>query len=531
MNSNFIIPNKSERTVLFVSELPENITENDLEVFFQDYKDNILMIQINRSNKVMDYYYNKSLSATVIFKDNKKADEARKGLNMRKIRGKTIRIMWHEKDNRTRYNNQGNLFVKSIPIDMKPREFYELFDQFGDILSAKLNEDDEGNHLGYGYVNYYNKVDAESALRELNEKEISGEKLEVSHFQKKNERQFGLNMNRNLYVKNIPEHYTESSIKSLFATYGTITWTKVYVDEQNRKSAIVSFDSEESANNAKELNNTEVENMVLFVDTHQKKSDRKKVLTSKINDINSQLNSLFLDCNLHVRNLPFDMTEGALKALFSKYGEIKSVKIPQILNVIKVGTEIKETLISKGFGYVCFADSEAAKTAKEELNGQTVYNSKRPLLIDFFMPKYERKQILSKIQNQYLSKPMPLINPMFDPMKMKKHPAAFKPVIPTHHNIPVSVPVQKHSKQDDIDIKYLQSLENDSKKDYLGEILFKKIENHPIASNNNLTIDVIGKITGMILGIEDINEIVEIIINEESLYIRITEAITLLESQ
>ena len=40
----------------------------------------------------------------------------------------------------------------------------------------------------------------------------------------------------------------------------------------------------------------------------------------------------------------------------------------------------------------------------------------------------------------------------------------------------------------------------DVQKDYLGEFLFKKIEQHPLAQSKNLTVDVISKITGMILG-------------------------------
>ena len=45
-----VVPQKqgeTARTVLFVSELPENITEEDLQNFFIDYKDAIFMTQIN----------------------------------------------------------------------------------------------------------------------------------------------------------------------------------------------------------------------------------------------------------------------------------------------------------------------------------------------------------------------------------------------------------------------------------------------------------------------------------------------------
>ncbi len=128
------------RTMLFISELPENITESELETFFGDFKESMAHSIISKSNPKADPYSQRT-TATIIFKDHRRADEARRGLNLRKIRGKTIRIMWHEKDNSIRYGTQGNLFVKNVPYDVKPREFYEKFLQFGDIVSAKLCED------------------------------------------------------------------------------------------------------------------------------------------------------------------------------------------------------------------------------------------------------------------------------------------------------------------------------------------------------------------------------------------------------
>ncbi len=47
--------NQLGKTVLFISELPDNILDTELEDFFSDYKDNILMIQIER-NKNYDFF-------------------------------------------------------------------------------------------------------------------------------------------------------------------------------------------------------------------------------------------------------------------------------------------------------------------------------------------------------------------------------------------------------------------------------------------------------------------------------------------
>lgn len=566
-----VVPNQSgttERNVLWVSELPDTITEKDIEIFFGNYKDNIIVIQIYRSGRVIDYFAPKSLNATIIFRDNSVADEARRGLNLRKLRGKTIRIMWHEKDNRERYNNMGNLFVKYVPSQVKPREFYEKFAEFGDIVSAKLCEDEEGIHLGYGYVNYYQKVSADNALQALNDKEVwPGQILEVAHFQKKNERLQSLSVNKNLYVKNLPIEFNEENVKSLFVKYGAVTWTKVYLDEQNRKSAIVSYDNESSANMAKELNGSNLLGNELYVDTFQKKTDRRRILSSKINDNNYRLNSQFKNCNLHIRNLPYEITEEAFHEVFSKFGEIKSLKIPKMLLTTKVMGQFKEYLMNKGFGYVCYFDQESTRAAKEELNGKIFpgfENWKRPMLIDIFMPKYERNQVLNRLNQDATGKDMSFMNQfgarqfampfnmnpqmakgvrvnmnqMQQQNNFKRGPRNQPKVEQINENIN-SIPLVNNStypipatlKVEDPDIKYLHSLEDEAaKRDYLGEFLFRKIENNSLILNNNHTIDTIGKITGMILGIEEISEIVDITLNNENLTLRISEAINLIEN-
>ncbi len=532
------------RTMLFISELPENITESELEVFFADFKESMAHIMINKSNQKADPYSQRT-TATIIFKDHRRADEARKALNLRKIRGKTIRIMWHEKDNSIRYGTQGNLFIKNVPTDVKPREFYEKFLQFGDIISAKLCEDDEGIHNGYGYVSYYNPESAEAAIHALNDKEVwEGQKLDVQRFQRKNERFSDLTVNKNLYVKNLPDKFTDESLGALFGKYGTVTWAKLMIDSNERKSAILSFDSEEAVNKAREaLNGTIQDGQELYVDTLMKKSDRKKILSTRITDNNFKLNSQFKNCNLHLRNLPYDVEENYLSEVFSQFGEVKSVKIPKFILVTKINGQLKEAPMSKGFGYVCFVDQEGAKRAIEEMNGKFLpkfENAKRPILLDFFMPKYERKQMLTRIQSQIPGKGYPFMNPDGAPMGMpfNLHPTLAKhvrgPVFPSQPKQPrnFNQPQQATLKHDEPDVKYLQSLEDDAaRRDYLGEFIFKRIENHSYAQSHNFTIDTIGKITGMILGIEDIKEIVDITMNNENLSARITEALSLLEGK
>jgi RNA recognition motif-containing protein len=65
--------------------------------------------------------------------------------------------------------------------------------------------------------------------------------------------------------------------------------------------------------------------------------------------------------NLYVSNLGFRVTDEELKSLFTKFGEVTSVKV--IMD--------RETGRSRGFGFVEMAD-KAGEEAMKELDGTTI---------------------------------------------------------------------------------------------------------------------------------------------------------------
>ena len=557
MNSN----ENQGKNVLFISELPDKIIDSELQDFFADYKNDIHMMQIDRNQKMYDLFNTRKPKATIIFKTHEKAEEARNKLNMRRLKGKALNIMWHERDNSIRYNNKANIFVKGISPNASPRAIYELFAKYGEIISSKICENEDGDLLGYGYINYYNLDSAENAIANLNKTKFMDSELEVEHFQKKNERLQIPQENSSIYIKNIPNKYSKiEDLKQIFSKYGKIIFGKVFQDSNERPYAIIVFSDAESANKAKdEMNNKQLDEkdeVKLYVDLLQKKSERKRMLTTKIGDINNKLNQEFKNCNLYIKNLPYDLTEEKFKEIFSKCGEVKSVKIDKFILQTKINNKFVEKEESKGFGYVCYTSEEGAKKAKEEFNNKTLpgyENSKRPILISNFMPKNERKQLLNKIQtsqNQNYPYNMPspapgyppyMYPPMFPrPIPNRGHKGNYRkpvqPMQPQTQPIINQIPPNQNqnipsNKEDEPSLEYLKSLDNiDAQKDYLGEYLFKKIEQHPIAQSKSLTVETISRITGMILGIGDIKEIYDITINNDSIAARINEAMALLEN-
>jgi polyadenylate-binding protein len=513
-------------------------------------------MQIDSNHKRHD----NSKRATIIFKEHEKAAEARNNLNMKKLKGKALNIMWHETDNSIRYNNKANLFVKGFPVTAQPRQIYELFAKYGEIISCKIREDENGDLLGYGYINYYSLDSANSAIENLNNTKFLDSTLEVEHFQKKNERLQALEENSSLYIKNIPEKYTTNDdLKKLFSKFGTINFFKMFTDGNKRYYAITIFTDAGNARKAKEeLNDkklNESDELPLYVDLLQKKSERKRILANKISENNNKLNQENKNCNLYVKNLPRELTEEKMKEIFSKVGEVKSVKKDKYILQTKENGKDVEYVESRGFGYVCYTNEEDAKKAIEEFNEKKLpgfETSPIPVLVSIFMPKNERKQFLSKLQEQENNFPMNQPQypyPMLYPMPPRPIPNRFgnnykKPKYPPKQIQQNQIMNQQNinqgsseeSKQinnnsDEPSMEKLKTLNPEEQKDYLGEFLFKKIEQHPIAQSHNLDVDTISKITGMILGIESIDEIYGITINNDNITARIKEGLELLGIQ
>lgn len=81
---------------------------------------------------------------------------------------------------------------------------------------------------------------------------------------------------------------------------------------------------------------------------------------------------------LYVGNLPWSMNDGALKDLFSEFGEVTEAII--IMD--------RQTNRSKGFGFVTFADDASAQRAVEEMAEKEIDG--RKIVVNVARPREER---------------------------------------------------------------------------------------------------------------------------------------------
>lgn len=572
--------NSQEKNMLYITDLPSEVTTAEILEFLSKFKDKIRYFNNMESNQRLK---GRPLAIKILFVDYDSANKCRLEMNLRKLRGKSIRIMWDERDTSMRYNINSNLFIKGIPKNTTPREVYEYFLKFGDIFSCKIIEDEFGNHNGYGYITYYNKLDAQKAIDETKNKTIFGtDNFEVTYFQKKNERLINskelIYNNQKIYVNFLPDKYTKEELTKLCEEYGKVISCDIYKDQINQSFGIVQFSSENEAHEAIEkMDGKEVKGNKLMVKLFQTKFQHKQYLKNSTERMTEQNGN----CNLFLKNIPLIAKEEDLKKIFSKYGNVISVRIEKIKREKKEEKGQFE-LISRGYGYLSFDSSESAKNALEGLNGKYLPGFEswsRTLIITYFKPRDQRMNqdtsstsiIFFPQKKEGESEKTPDINlsPYFPPLINYPYPP--NPYfLPQHYPVYPPFPyrnfnqnnfnrrgrgghmnfyrgnknkknrydnqIVKNNKVDEesegpnkIDLTEYNNLKDENdKKDFLGEKIFKAIEESKIAEEYNFDNDIIGKITGMIIELPNPKEIIEIIENQDILNSRIEEAMKLL---
>ena len=398
--------------------------------------------------------------------------------------------------------------------------------------------------------------------------------------------------------------------------YGEVQSCNIFIDNLGKNFGIVQFSSENEAKDViGKLDGKEINGVKLNAKLYQTKYEHKQFLENSTQKINEQN----FRCNLHIRNIPLTAKEEDLIKVFSKYGNVTSVRIEKNKIEKKEEEETKIDLVSKGFGYVSFDNPESAQKAIDDLNGKYLPGFEswsHTLIIELFMTKYERQLIdnkeelsslsyftnqnnqenndnLTKIQQIYPQQMMfPVPNfgayNQYNQFNQFNHFEQFNQFnnfqnfnqfryfphqrfnyhqmnnnqfmnynnnnfrynygnqrgrgfrggrhrndrnnnIKAYNNIQYQQKNEAEKTNNKIDFnEYYKLSSPEEQKEYLGEIIFKSIENSSITEEKKIDTETIGKITGMILELPDRNEIFEILENSSILDNRIEEALNLL---
>lgn len=110
-----------------------------------------------------------------------------------------------------------NVFVRTIPKEMRHKEIEEKFEAVGKIKSLKISLNPDHSSRGYGFICFQEEEDASKAV----EFSARDDTIVAMKFQPKETRDI-INLINNVYVKNIPLEWSDEQVKSLFKEFGTI---------------------------------------------------------------------------------------------------------------------------------------------------------------------------------------------------------------------------------------------------------------------------------------------------------------------
>jgi cold-inducible RNA-binding protein len=89
------------------------------------------------------------------------------------------------------------LYVGNLPHSLSEQELQDLFTPFGEVKSANVIKDRfTGESRGFGFVEMLDREPAQTAISELDGKEVKGRKIKVSEAQPRPERTGGRSDNR-----------------------------------------------------------------------------------------------------------------------------------------------------------------------------------------------------------------------------------------------------------------------------------------------------------------------------------------------
>jgi polyadenylate-binding protein len=418
---------KDQFSSLYVGDLTSEVTEAVLYEIFNAVGP-VASIRVCR-----DSVTRKSLGyAYVNFHNASDAERAMEALNYTDIKGQPCRIMWCHRDPATRRNASGNIFIKNLDKSIEHRALYDTFSTFGHILSCKIATDADNKSRGFAFVHFDSEEAATAAIEKCNGMQLGEKTIYVGPFAKSTERPQTDKPFTNIYVKHMPEEWTDEILKSEFDQFGEITSCMIRVDNKSRRFGFVNyknFDDAKAAVDAmhgKDLRSdkeqplpdeTEMEDGVflhqLYVVRAQTKAERQAELKTKFNVPTTPgkaaaaapaVAAAQQNSNLYIKNLSESVDDEELQRMFEQFGSITSAKIMK-----------DEKGVSRCFGFVCFSTADEATRAVTEMHLKLVNG--KPLYVGL----HERRdQRLERLQQRYRLNAMSSMGGMNPGMMMQQ---------------------------------------------------------------------------------------------------------------
>lgn len=323
--------------------------------------------------------------------------QARRLLNEIKfpeLHGQCCRALPYDKELLRNCAPRSNLFVKGFGTHWTHKDLHEAFAEFGQVVSARVSICDGYESRGFGFVQFLTAEAAERACQVMDSKVISlsadvNFTLRVAIFLSKTEREVKSDEFNNLYVKNFPAgcDFGEAELSKLFEPFGALASVKI---SESRQYGFVAFkeckDAQAALSHFSKPENSALE---MLVTRCLKRTERQKQLRK---DTIRFVRELARN-NLYFKGFPAsaddsveEMTE-ELRQYFSKFGDIKSLKLPT-KTVVSDDGQSHERLL--GFGFVSYQNMEAAQKARFDVPKE-MFRSVHKITVSQFEWKEQRQ--------------------------------------------------------------------------------------------------------------------------------------------
>lgn len=397
---------EKEQYALYVGDLHPEVNEVHLLGIFQSVGP-VKSVFLSREKHTC----RSRMFAYIYFHELAHAKVAYHGLNYYSsplTKSRPIRLMWMDKDPTRRISNVANVFVKNLGTEIDAKHVHTFFEQFGKILSCKLASDDSGSYLGYGFIQFDNGDDAKRAIDEGNGMIFNRQKLYVSKFLCRYERDptyQGAIPFTNLYFKGIDRsNLDRDKVREVFEKFGEIQ----SMHFASRRGiplgyGYVNYMEHNVAKRAlRHLNGKYFMGKILHISPAKDKATRdaeKRMKKEQVFDASARsIKRGFLGgTNLYLKNISHTVDEERLLREFTPYGKVTSCTIMRDRNGY-----------SRCFGFVCFADKSQAAKAIAECNGRVLEGY--PMYVAIAQKKADREKMLraqysNEVQNLPIGNP------------------------------------------------------------------------------------------------------------------------------
>lgn len=272
-----------------------------------------------------------------------------------------------------------SLYVGDLHNESTEGLLFEIFNRVGPVASIRVCRDAVTRRsLGYSYVNFHAVEDAERALDTMNFTEIKGRPCRIMWSQRDPSlRKSGVG---NVFIKNLPPSIDNKGLFDTFSVSGNILSCKVATDDAGASKGYgyVHYETAEAAEECiSKFNGLSIDDHDITVGLFVRRGERADQTGWT---------------NLYVKNFPENWDDEKVKATFATFGAVASV-------LIKRDPEGK----SLKFGFVNFAEHDAAEKALNDLNNKTMDDDTNPgttfeLYVNRAQKKTERqREITSRI--------------------------------------------------------------------------------------------------------------------------------------